>query len=240
MKGKSKTAAKQIVQQEQALDLYFKNMLEGLLPTPDDTAPAVEVKTKARKEKVVPVAKVALPATVEKRTESVQSEKKLEQAAQKVHPLSVMPEWSQQEFQALFFVVGKMTLAVPLTELLRTIEFNRKVSKIPEQPSWFLGLMDELDSRIGVLDTGQLLFGKVYGLERDLQKKPYQSILITTDGRWGLACDSVLSIGKLTPEKVRWRTLRKKRPWLIGTVIDELITVIDVSTLVPHRKGRHE
>lgn len=129
-----------------------------------------------------------------------------------------------------------MTLAVPLTELLRTIGFNRKVSKIPEQPGWFLGLMDELDSRIGVLDTGQLLFGKTYSSKRNLQDKPYQSILITADGRWGLACDAVLSIGKLSAEKVRWRTYRKKRPWLIGTVIDELIAVIDIQTLVPHRK----
>ncbi len=237
MKGKPETAVKQIVQQEQALDIYFNNMLEGLLPKSEEAVTVNEVKTKTRKDKVAPVAKVSLPARVVDKTPKKQSAEKITQLEQKIHPLSVMPEWSQQEFQALFFVVGKMTLAVPLTELLRTIEFNRKVSKIPEQPSWFLGLMDELDSRVGVLDTGQLLFGKTHALERDLRENPYQSILITADGRWGLACDGVLSIGKLSGANVRWRTWRKKRPWLIGTVIDELIAVIDVQTLVPHRKG---
>ncbi len=242
MKAKPKKTAEQIVRQEQALDIYFKNMLEGLLPKSADAATVVENKTKpiTKKETAPVVAKDALPAEVIKQPKSTQSTEKPEQTEQKLHPLSVMPEWSQQEFQALFFVVDKMTLAVPLTELLRTIEYNRKVCKIPEQPTWFLGLMDELDSRVGILDTGQLIFGKVHGIQRDLLEKPYQSILITADGRWGLACDGVLSIGKLTPDKVRWRTLRTKRPWLIGTVIDELIAVVDVKTLVPHRKSDRE
>ena len=149
-----------------------------------------------------------------------------------------MPEWSQNEFQALFFKVDQLILAAPLTELLRTIKINRQPSKIPGQPSWFMGLLDQHDSRIGVLDTGQLVFGKSRGSQRDLEQNPFKSILISQDGRWGLACDEILSISKLQPEKVRWRTMREKRPWLIGTVIEELTAVIDVQQLVPHRKTR--
>jgi len=148
-----------------------------------------------------------------------------------------MPEWARSEFQALFFKVDKFILATPLTELLRTIEVDKKPTKIPGQPSWFMGLLDTHEQRIGVLDTGQLIFGKTIGQQRDLEKQPFQRILITHDGRWGLACDEILSIGKLEPDKVRWRTLRQKKPWLIGTVIDELTAVIDVNHLVPHRKA---
>ena len=154
----------------------------------------------------------------------------------KLHPLSVMPDWAQHEFQALFFKVEHLILATPLTQLSRTIKIDRKPGKIPGQPSWFMGLLDEHDSRIGVLDTGQLIFGKSRGSERDLETNPFKSILITHDKRWGLACDEILSIGRLKPEKVRWRTSRLKRPWLIGTVIEELTAIVDLQELVPHRK----
>ncbi len=234
MKPKQKTAIKQIDRHEQALDLYFKNMLGDLLSTQAVPEPKVEVKTHSKPE----IKRIPEPApVVAKEVVAAQTRHVATKTEGKIMPLAVMPEWSQQEFQALFFKVDKMILAVPLTELLRTITFDRKVTKIPEQPSWFMGLMDELDSRIGVLDSGQLILGKSRGRQRNMQDKPYTSILITADGRWGLACDGVLSIGKLTPEKVRWRTGRKRRPWLVGTVIDELIAVIDIQKLVPHRKN---
>ncbi len=234
MKPKQKAATKQIAQHEQALDLYFKNMLGDLLSGQAAPEPKIEVKAHPKpriKHDPKPVPVVAKEVVV------AQTRQAATKTEGKIMPLSVMPEWSQQEFQALFFKIDKMILAVPLTELLRTITFDRKVSKIPEQPSWFMGLMDELDSRIGVLDSGQLILGKSRGMQRNMQDNPYKSILITADGRWGLACDGVLSIGKLTPEKVRWRTYRQKRPWLIGTVIDELVAVIDIQKLVPHRKN---
>ena len=148
-----------------------------------------------------------------------------------------MPDWAKDEFQALFFKVDKLILATPLTELLRTIKIDKAPTKIPGQPSWFMGLLDTNEQRIGVLDTGQLIYGKSRGQQRDLGKKPFQRILITHDGRWWLACDEIISIGKIKPDKVRWRTLRKKKPWLIGTVIDELTAIIDVNHLVPHRKN---
>jgi purine-binding chemotaxis protein CheW len=140
----------------------------------------------------------------------------------------------------LFFKVDQLILATPLIELCRTIKLERKPSKIPGQPSWFLGLLDEHDCRIGVLDTGQLVFGKTRGSQRDLEENPFKRVLITQDKKWGLACDEIISIGNLKPEKVRWRTIRQKKPWLIGTVIEELTAIIDVKQLVPHRKNHFQ
>jgi purine-binding chemotaxis protein CheW len=120
--------------------------------------------------------------------------------------------------------------------LSRAIKIDQKPGKIPGQPAWFIGLLDEQDSRVGVLDTGQLIFGKSRGGARNLETNPFKSILITQDKRWGLACDEILSIGKVKPEKVRWRTSRQKKPWLIGTVIEELTAIIDLEELIPHRR----
>lgn len=228
-----------IVHQHLALDAYLSTLLDAIPDASTSEAEAeplpAEVALDSRVEsfpKPVPEPLCVETALVQPQLNTLVA---LENPA-KLHPLSVMPEWAQHEFQALFFKVEHLILATPLVELSRTIRIERRPSKIPGQPSWFMGLLDEPDSRIGVLDTGQLIFGKSRGGQRDLEARPFKSILITRDKRWGLACDEILSIGRLKPEKVRWRTCRQKRPWLIGTVIEELTAIIDLQELVPHRK----
>jgi len=226
-----------IVHQRLALDVYLRTLLDGV---PEATSDVIDVQNVSAAQ-VEPLVEPMSPAPLPEVTE--QAKIKVPQDAlvafenpAKLHPLSVMPEWAHQEFQALFFKVEHLILATPLVELSRTIKNDRRPGKIPGQPSWFMGLLDEHDSRIGVLDTGQLIFGKSRGSQRDMESKPYNSILITQDSRWGLGCDEILSIGKLSPEKVRWRTNRQKRPWLIGTVIEELTAIIDLQELIPHRR----
>ena len=231
----------QIVQQQLALDIYLKTLLDEI---PDaDIAPVIAIpsidKAPARKIEPIEPAPIADHQPMKEMAPSEQVTSSLVSVPQH-QALSVMPDWAQHEFQALFFKVEHMILATPLHDLSRTINLDRKIGKIPGQPSWFMGLLDDQDSRIGVLDTGQLVFGKQRGSQRDLEKHPFKQILITEDKRWGLVCDEILSIGRLQPDKVRWRTQRQNRPWLIGTVIEELTAIIDVQMLVPHRKTTNQ
>lgn len=242
-----KKTGQQVVDQEIALDSYLSTLLDEI---PDHVSVEQAEINEAEKNKLgtknvvidkqleikeSPRQKVTLKPKSEKK---VAAKAKTEKSSSKVEqPLSVMPEWTQHEFHALFFKVDSLILAAPLTELSKTIKVDKSPTKIPRQPSWFLGLLDTNEQRIGVLDTGQLVFGKTKGLQRNLKKKPFINILIVQGDKWGLACDEILSIGKVQPENVRWRTLRKKRPWLVGTVIEELTTIIDVSRLVPHGKA---
>jgi len=220
-----------IVHQSLALDVYLSKLLEDVpeacLENPEAKAAAVKTGLSNQADR-----ELSSPPIIE----AVQQSAVDVEQQTKRQALSVMPEWAQNEFQALFFKVEHLILATPLTELSRTIKIDRKPGMIPGQPSWFLGLIDEHDSRIGVLDTGQLIFGKTRGSQRDLDANPFKRILITQDKRWGLACDEILTIGRLKPDKVRWRTSRQKRPWLIGTVIEELTAIVDLQELVPHRK----
>lgn len=225
----------QIVKQQLALDSYLSTLLESVpeaeLPVETiEVAPAVVVEVESLPLKSMAKSRLEPPAPV------VETDAVVDDNPATLHPLSVMPDWTRDEFQALFFKIEHLTLAAPLTELSRTIKIDRRIGQIPGQPSWFMGLLDDQDSRVGVLDTGQLIFGKLRGSQRDLVANPFQRILITEDKRWGLACDEILSIGKLQPEKIRWRTSRQKRPWLIGTVIDELTVILDIQALVPHRR----
>lgn len=227
-----KTGQQQLVHQEVALDTYLSKLLDDI--------PTDLVLKQEQEEKI--------QQSIPKQTENTkpkpgsviipQLNSTDEQVEKIVYPLAILPEWAQHEFQALFFKVDQLILATPLIELSKTIKIDKEPTKISGQPSWFMGLLDVQGQRVGILDMGQLLLGKTKGQQRDLKTKPFKRILITLDGKWGLACDEILSIGKLEPQNIRWRSMRKKRPWLVGTVIDELTAVINVNELVPHRKAK--
>ena len=227
----------QLKHQELALDAYLDSLLEGVgLEAPQ------QPQKKTEKDQLQKLAKKQL-TTAEPVKEDKKQFKQLKRPAKNfnvvepVKSLLVMPEWTQNEFQALFFRVDQLILAAPLTELLRTVKLlNTEITKMPGQASWFMGLIEDQQQQIGVLDTGHLVLGKTREHPRDLSINPFNSLLITDAGNWGLACDEVLSIGKLTTDKVRWRSQRNSRPWLIGTIVDELTAIVDIKQLLPKRK----
>jgi purine-binding chemotaxis protein CheW len=229
------TKTKQDFQSELGLDLYLNNLLAEI-PEAIETEIPVDVVVSSVVE-VLSTELAIIPSSVKiKETAVSKAATQVSTAVKSAKPLSIMPDWSQKEFQALFFKVDKQVLAVPLTELSRTLNFNREPTKIPHQPGWFIGLLEDHGKRIGILDTGQLIFGKIIGSRRNLTEQPFTSILISGDGKWGFACDEILTISKIFPDKVRWRTLRKDRPWLIGTVIENLTAVIDPALMLPGKK----
>jgi len=153
-----------------------------------------------------------------------------------VQSLALMPSYAQDEFPALFFKVGHLILAVPLIELGRTIKFDSKLTNIPQQPIWFMGLKLDQDKKIGILNLAYLIQGKSRAEKRCYSDNPFKNIILTEDTNWGLACDEIITIKKITPDKVRWRTDRQRKPWLVGTIIEDLVVIVDVNELVPRRK----
>ena len=53
--------------------------------------------------------------------------------------------------------------------------------------------------------------------------------VVSIDGvPWGLAVDSINQPIKLTPDAVKWRTNRSKRPWLAGTIKEQMCALLDI------------
>ena len=225
--------ANQVVHQDLALDVYLKTLLDDIPDQPE------EQQTDGKQQQQLSVTKkqtriINSPDKAVNRQsgKDLAAAHKAEQIAP-VQSLSIMPEWARGGFQVLLFRVDHLVLATPLSELQRTRKFDNSVTKIPGQPSWFLGMIEDQGHKIGVLDAGQLVFGKTRAGKRKIEGQHFRSLLILHGNKWGLACDEVLTISQMLPEKVRWRTHRKKRPWLIGTIIDELTAIIDVNQLLP-------
>ena len=68
---------------------------------------------------------------------------------------SAQPAWREQEFEALLFDVGGLTLAVPLVSLGTIHALDTEITPLFGQPDWFLGILPTSGGNLKVLDTAR-------------------------------------------------------------------------------------
>jgi len=136
------------------------------------------------------------------------------------------PALAENEFQVLLFDVAGVKLAVSLDKLNGILEWSDAVTQMPNSSDWFLGVLDERETRIKVIDIATLVVPSKFRVNhnRDVLKK----IILIGDSHWGLACDAVSEVVTLQYDDVKWRGAGSKRPWLAGTVKEHMCALIDV------------
>lgn len=138
------------------------------------------------------------------------------------------PEWSHRPFECLIFTVAGLQLAVPLVLLGAIHRIEEEVRPIPGSPRWYMGIRAGTQQNLRVVDTAEwIMAGRVPANARD----NYRFVIRLDNSEWGLACDDVAQSFTLSPDDVRWRTARSKRPWLAGTVIEQMCALVDVRTM---------
>lgn len=142
------------------------------------------------------------------------------------------PEWAQQpSFQVLLFKVSGITLAVPLDSLNGILEWHEEnISAMPGAAEYFLGLLPERDKQIKLVDTASIVVPSKF--RQNHCRENLQKIILIGDGEWGLACDAVDEVITLAPTDVRWRSSKGLRPWLAGTVIEQMSALLNTAKFV--------
>lgn len=141
-----------------------------------------------------------------------------------------LPWVAEAPFQALFFKVAGLTMAVPLTEL-GGIHKVDKLNKIFGKPDWFMGLMNNRDAQYQAVDSARWVMPEKYN-ESLKESLNYQYLILLGQSRWGLACESLINTVTLSPEDVKWRTQAGKRPWLAGLVKEHMCALVDVDAMI--------
>ena len=142
-----------------------------------------------------------------------------------------MSEYMEDDFQALFFKVAGLTLAVPLKSL-GGIHQVGKISPLMGKPKWFKGIMTEREGKLQVVDTARWVMPEKYTEELE-ESLDYQYLITLNDSSWGLLCEELVTSEPLQPEAIQWRKAgNNKRPWLAGVVRDRMCALLDVNALI--------
>ena len=139
------------------------------------------------------------------------------------------PEWAEGQFQCLMFQVAGLTLALPLAKLYGVLPWDAElVTELPNHQPWFLGLRTHLGHKVKLIDVANVVLpaDRRASLAAATSGRLGKVILID-EGRWGLACDQVAEVITLSSADVKWRSQSGTRPWLAGTVIEQMCVLID-------------
>lgn len=134
------------------------------------------------------------------------------------------------DFQALYFDVGGLILAVPLIEL-GGIHKVHKTTPLMGKPEWFKGVMLYRDEKINVVDTALWVMPEKCD-EKLINSLNYQYVILLSNSSWGLSAENLVDTVILKQEEVKWIDSPGKRPWLAGLVKDKMCALLDVDSLI--------
>lgn len=213
---------------EEVMQEYLDALLTDVQP--EDTvrkdAVAKLLEKAAPEETLVPVVDQPELKTPQVETTSVDKQEKPADPVEVVQEEYVQTE----EFQALFFEVAGLTLAVPLTELGGIHQID-KVGPLFGKPDWFKGVMLHREEKLSVVDTAKWVMPEKYD-EKLAESLNYQYLIMLDESNWGLACESLVTTASLQPDEVKWREAHGKRPWLAGMVKKKMCALVNVAELI--------
>ncbi len=139
-------------------------------------------------------------------------------------------DYRKGSFQAMFFDVAGLIVAVPLIEL-GGIHNVDKTTPLMGKPDWFKGVMLHREEKINVVDTALWVMPEKCN-EKLLSSIEYQYLIMLNNSHWGLMAENLIDTVTLEQEDVKWLENVTKRPWLAGLVKDRMCALIDVDALI--------
>lgn len=141
-----------------------------------------------------------------------------------------LKDYRQGRFQALFFDVAGLKVAVPLKELGGIHQLG-KVSSLFGKPEWFKGVMMYREQKINTVDTARWVMPEKY--DQNLQQTlNYQYVIMLGASNWGLCCENLVNTYVLEQDDVKWRESEGKRPWMAGLIKKHMCVLIDVDAMI--------
>jgi len=131
----------------------------------------------------------------------------------------------------LFKVAGFLTLSVPLARLNGIMKWEGQVTPIPGHADWFLGLISNRGRQVKVIDIAKFVIPVNHKSRQAVEaERQFKHLLLVDGGKLGLACDGLGQVLKLSSDKIHWRDDRGSRPWLAGTIIEQMSALLDVDS----------
>lgn len=193
-------------------------------PAPAPVRPKVIPETIVAKP-VAPVAKVAPPVVAP----PVVSPIVTTPPPQEPSP-AVVKEYRSGRFQALFFSVAGLKVALPLKEL-GGIHKIGTLNTLPGKPAWYKGVMLYREQKINVVNTAMWVMPEKYD-QQLAETLDYQYVIMLGKSSWGLACESLVNTIALEQDDVKWRATEGKRPWLAGLIKQHMCALLDVEAMI--------
>ncbi|WP_019558018.1 MULTISPECIES: chemotaxis protein CheW [unclassified Thioalkalivibrio] len=204
-----------------ALDDYFGSLLDE--PEP--------VRTLLRQDLLEPPAPVA-EAVPEVDTSTSVGEPEVAPAATPPAPPDDPAERDyrrpEEPFSALVIEAGNLTLLAPLHALGGVAPLDSlEVRPTPNHSVWYLGLADTKQGRVQLIDLAAVVTPE----DREYEPDTARQVVFLAGSRFALACRAIHGTRVIQPDSLRWRSHRRRLPWLAGVEREKMATLLDLEAL---------
>ncbi len=200
-------AKTQIYQQEEALSVYFRDMLAEPKPVEEKPSPAIAMPQSS----AMPVEPA--PVITEDSESDTQAQQAETTAVASIHKL-------------LLCQISGMKLAFDVSALSNIVHWPASgLNQLPGRKGWQLGLYRDREQHIEVVDIRHLL----QTTQHDTDQPGY--ILLINERRTGIACDGISQIITIDADQVNWRRDTTQRRWFRGVIADSMHSIIDLPAL---------
>lgn len=237
---KSQSALQHKEPDSEKLEKLLENVAKPSLPVTDKvTSTRAEARAKvaapqvAKQQTAPKVAKpkVAAPASDKLVTETTSDSTAIATAkSQQQVPVKAKKDYREGSFQAMFFDVAGLTIAVPLIELggIHNVE---SINSLMGKPDWFKGVMLHREEKINVVDTALWVMPEKCD-QQLMDSLAYQYIIMLSNSQWGLMAEHLVDTVTLEQSDVKWMDSNPKRPWLAGLVKERMCALLDIDALI--------
>jgi len=94
-----------------------------------------------------------------------------------------------------------------------------------------IGLLPNRGQNVQVVDVAQIIMPADGASAVKPTAERMKFIILLEDGKFGLAADSISQVLSLESKDVRWRGEHSKRPWLAGTVVEQMCALLEMDAL---------
>ena len=98
---------------------------------------------------------------------------------------------------------------------------------MPGHSEHFIGVWPNHGINSKIVDIANMIVPQRYQSKISPWQERISKVVLIDESIWGLACDDILGVVTLDPRDVRWRKDRAQRPWLAGTLIEQMSAIID-------------
>lgn len=220
------------------LEKLLENVAKPSLPVTDKvtstraqaratTQETERVESKVKQAPTVPAKPVAEPVKTQVSVETAAISTTKSQQTVQVKPKK---DYREGSFQAMFFDVAGLTIAVPLIELggIHNVE---SINNLMGKPDWFKGVMLHREEKINVVDTALWVMPEKCD-QQLMDSLSYQYIIMLSNSQWGLMAEQLVDTVTLEQSDVKWMDNNPKRPWLAGLVKERMCALLDIEALI--------
>ncbi|GAA0815718.1 hypothetical protein GCM10009111_14410 [Colwellia asteriadis] len=232
--SKSLTASKKLMQNylselltESSSEDVQQPMLKKAMSAPK---PAIKAKGDDNKSLTELLKNVTPPLKVESNEPILENKVLTTRKSEASAIIEESKSYREGDFQAMFFDVAGLIIAVPLIEL-GGIHQVGKTNSLMGKPEWFKGVMLHREEKINVVDTALWVMPEKCN-DKLKDSLNYQYIIMLNDSNWGLMAENLIDTVVLSQDEVKWLDTKNKRPWLAGLVKEKMCALLDVSALI--------